>query len=90
MKAIVWRGITLRPEPGAAGMYRSEQTRINDYRTADWKAHQAGATWYARLRVGADRFPGRGDTAEAALDAALAEARLIARFIRAMSPKGGA
>lgn len=90
MKAIVWRGITLQPEQGQPGMLRSHRTVVDDYRTADWKAHLAGSTWFARLRVGSDRFPGRGDTPEAALDAALAEARLIARFIRAMCPKAGA
>ena len=86
---IVWRGITLHPDRSGDGSFRSERTPIGDSRTADWKVMLAGSSWYGRLRVGSDRFPGRGETPQQALDEARAEAYLIARFIKAMLPKGG-
>jgi hypothetical protein len=89
--AITWRGITLRPEPETrGGFWRSEPVPVTDIRTADWKVHKAGSSWYARLRVGSDRFPGRGVTPEAALDDAAKEAKLVMRFIRTLMPRKGA
>lgn len=80
-----WRGMTFTPAPAEPDLWRSEQVSLTAMRTADWKAHRLGSgTWYARLRVGSDRFPGKGKTAEAALDSAAAEARLVLRFIQVM------
>lgn len=81
---FTWRGIVFRPSRELPGFWRSALVQLEDFRTADWQVQRAGSTWYARLRVGSDRFPGRGDTPEAALDSAAAEAALVLRFMRAM------
>ena len=87
---LTWRGMVLQPEHNP-GFWRSTPVPVTEFRTADWKVHKAGSSWFARLRVGADRFPGRGATPEAALDDAAKEARLVMKFIRALLPrKGGA
>lgn len=88
-----WRGVKLTPIAGLPGFWRSASVPLaaGDSRTADWKVQRMReGAWYARLRVGSDRFPGRGATAQAALDDAAADARLIVRFIRAMLAKPSA
>jgi hypothetical protein len=88
---FVWRGIAFDPPPRREpdGFYSNAPISIGeDERTADWKVRQTRSTWHARLRIGADRYPGVGATREAALEAAAAEAQNAAAFIVAMLPKG--
>ena len=89
-RRFVWRGIRFAPPAaaeGPGGFYSNIPISIGeDERAADWKVCQTRSTWYARLRIGADRFPGVGATREAALDAAAAEAQNVAAFIMAMLP----
>lgn len=90
--AFTWRGITLAPVPSLPGVYRSARVELSNLRWSDWKAQKLGEgpsqSWYARLRIGPDRFAGRGDTPAAALDAAAGEALIVARYIRRLVPKG--
>ena len=86
---FTWRGIAFSPphrsEPD--GFYSNTPISIGeDERTADWKVRQTRSAWHARLRIGADRYPGVGETREAALEAAAAEAHNAAAFIVAMLP----
>lgn len=83
---FTWRDIEFTPEPTLPGFYRSARLVFRDHRSADWRVQLAGESWHARLKVGADRFPGRGATAEEALDAAAAEAREVCRLVRKMLP----
>lgn len=84
---FTWRGIAFAPpesaEPGA--FYSSEPVELED-RSADWKVHQPKTAWHARLRIGAERYPGVGATAAEALEAAAAEAQNVAALIVAMLP----
>ena len=83
--AFTWRGVVLYPEPAMPGFYRSQRVQLaDDLRTADWRVQIAGESWYARLRVGSDRFPGRGATAPEALEDAMREALAVSRFIQQM------
>jgi hypothetical protein len=89
---FTWRGIKFSPpqatDPGAGGFYSSEIIGIADDRTADWKVHRPKTVWHARLRIGAERYPGVGETRAQALEAAAAEAQNVAAFIVAMLPAG--
>jgi hypothetical protein len=88
-EGFTWRGIKFTPPAPTdeRGFYSSEAIEIGeDGRAADWKVHRPKTVWHARLRIGADRFPGVGETREQALDAAAAEARHVAGFIVAMLP----
>ena len=89
---FTWRGVELAPEPSMPGFYRSKRVHLGELLSADWRVTKLREgpeqRWHARLRIGADRFSGRGETAEAALDAAAAEARGVAAFIRRLVPKG--
>lgn len=84
MSCFTWRAIRFTPDPHDSTGYRSEAVHLTAERSADWKVGKArgSSTWFARLRVGADRFPGRGETASQALDAAAAEARLVLRLMK--------
>jgi hypothetical protein len=91
---FTWRGIRFTADPHDPGGYRSKALALPEERSTDWKVGLSGSTWFARLRVGSDRFPGRGATASEALDAAAAEARLVLRLMKVAldsvdgSPKG--
>lgn len=91
---FTWRGVELRPEPTLPGFYRSKRVTLGELLSADWRVTKlregAEQRWHARLRIGAERFNGNGETAEAALDAAADEARGVAAFIRRLVPKGAA
>jgi len=91
-RGFTWRGLAFdAPWPGdeVGGFYSSPRIELEE-RSADWKCQRLAATWHARLRIGADRFPGVGATAAAALDAAAAEAANVAALIATMLPPGGA
>lgn len=81
---FTWRGIRFTADPHEPNGWRSRIRALDAERTADWKVSttSGGPTFFARLRVGADRFPGRGNTASEALDAAAAEARLVLRLMK--------
>lgn len=85
---FTWRGIEFTPQRSLSegGIYRSPQTKLSDFRSTDWKCQRVGDRWHARLRIGGDRFPGTGSTAEEALDEAAAEARLVAGYVRRLLP----
>lgn len=83
---FTWRGLLFLPEPTLPGFWRAAPAQLGDGRTADWKVQRAGSSWYARLRVGADRFPGRGPDPGTALDSAAAEALVVAGFIQQLLP----
>lgn len=94
-QGFTWRGIKFsppRPSAAADGFYSSETIEVDeDGRTAEWKFHQVNrapltATWHARLRIGADRYPGVGETPAQALEMACAEAANVATYIVAMLP----
>lgn len=84
LQPFTWRGIRFTQDPHDAGGYRSEAVELTNARSTDWKVGilKGSATWFARLRVGSDRFPGRGGTAAEALDSAAAEARLVLRLMK--------
>ena len=82
LQPFTWRGIRFTEDPHDPGGYRSEVMELTEDRTADWKVGKAGASHYARFRVGSDRFPGRGATAAEALDSAADEARLVLRLMK--------
>ena len=91
---FTWRGIEFSPparnEPD--GFYSNIPISLGeDDRAADWKVQRIGpasisSRWHARLRIGADRYPGVGETREAALEMAAAEAANVAAFIVTMLP----
>lgn len=81
---FTWRGLEFNP--AGAGFYASTLVRLGSLRTAEWKVQRVGEYWHARLRIGSDRFPGTGATADEALDAAADEARSVASFIRRLLP----
>lgn len=87
-EGFTWRGIEFSPPAGTepGGFYSSAWIELADERTAEWKVHCPKSVWHARLRIGADRYPGVGETREQALDAAAAEAQNVAAFIVAMLP----
>ena len=90
---FTWQGIEFTPETSLGdGFYRSPDIRLTDTRSSNWKLQKIGdgpeQRWHARLRIGADRFPGKGGTAEEALEAAAAEARRVAGFIGKLVPAG--
>lgn len=86
---FTWRGIRFTDDPHVSNGWRSKVKALDCDRTADWKVSEAasGRTFFARLRVGADYFPGRADTVSGALDAARDEAGLILRLIDVMLPR---
>lgn len=85
---FTWRGIRFTADPHEPNGWRSKIRALDAERTADWKVSTtpSGPTFFARLRIGSDRYPGRGNTASEALDAAAAEAGLIRRLIDVMLP----
>jgi hypothetical protein len=87
-EVFTWRGIKFYPpdgnEPG--GFYSSKPIEVAPDRVADWKVHRPKTVWHARLRIGAERYPGVGETPGQALEAAAAEAQNVAAFIVAMLP----
>lgn len=87
-EVFTWRGIKFYPpggnEPG--GFYSSEQIGVADDRTADWKVHRPKTAWHARLRIGAERYPGVGETPAQALEMAAVEAANAATYIVALLP----
>lgn len=74
-KPLEWRGIELPPVEHLPRVWQSMPIELDD-RGADWRVEQPleGGAFHARLRIGADRFPGVGKTAPAALEAAAGEA----------------
>lgn len=88
-EGFTWRGIEFSPPApaeGPSGFYSSAPVELAEGRLADWKVHQPKTAWHARLRIGAERYPGVGATRAAALEAAAAEATTVAAFIVAMLP----
>jgi hypothetical protein len=85
---FVWRGIEFAPSTraAAAGYYSSAPSSAGD-RSADWSCQRLEAIWHARLRIGGDRFPGVGATAELALEDAAREAANVAALIVTMLPR---
>ena len=89
---FTWRGIEFKPLDGHPGMYENDAIDVADDRAAGWRvegvrtAMGAPARWHARLRIGADRFPGVGQTPAEALEMAAAEAANVATYIVAMLP----
>lgn len=99
-EGFTWRGIKFTPPPGGdpTGFFSSEPLVLGeDGRSADWKVQRvrpverrnAPERWAARLRIGAERYPGTGATHTEALHAAAGEAANVAAFIVAMLPPGG-
>lgn len=92
---FVWRGIRFAAPVGPElGQFYSGPTieigeLRDELRAADWKVRRTLSAWHARLRIGADRYPGVGATAVEALEMALAEAANVATYIVAMLPPGG-
>lgn len=89
-----WRGIEFAPPSAdvAHAFYSSEPITVAGDRTADWKVQRLRgepARWAARLRIGAERYPGTGATHVEALHAAAGEASNVAAYIVAMLPPGG-
>lgn len=86
-----WRGLEFSPPPkseGERGMWSTVPISLGeDGRAADWKFHKPKSVWHARLRIGADRYPGVGTTPAEALAMAEAEATSMATFIVAMLPE---
>jgi hypothetical protein len=85
-----WRGIEFSRPVGAepSAFYSSEPIVLSEDRAGEWRVQQVnGGAWHARLRIGGDRFPGVGETAAAALDAAAAEASSVATYIIALLPR---
>lgn len=90
---FVWRGVAFAPVASAAavgGFYSSPSVAVAGDRSADWKCERLQTVWHARLRIGGDRFPGVGATAELALDAAAEEALQVATLIAGLVPVEGA
>lgn len=89
---FTWQGIRFTADPHEPGGWRSAVRALDADRTADWKVstRTGCATFFARLRIGADRFAGRGETASQALEAAAAEAAFIMRLIEVMLPRAEA
>lgn len=87
-EGFTWNGIAFSAREGTEpGAFHSSPTiELADDRTAEWKVHRPKTVWHARLRIGAERYPGVGETREQALEAAAAEAANVATFIVAMLP----
>lgn len=89
-EGFTWRGIKFSPpapDAAADGFYASDWIALgDDERSAEWKVRRTKSAWHARLRIGADRYPGVGATAAEALEAAAAEASNVAAFIVTMLP----
>lgn len=90
-RGFTWRGLRFSPPlptEGDEGFYTTEPITLgDDARTAEWKVRRTRSAWHARLRIGADRYPGVGATREQALAAAEAEAVNVATLIVAMLPE---
>lgn len=86
-EGFTWSGVRFSPVEGRARVWASEPIDLDD-RSADWRVEQpiAGSGWHARLKIGADRFPGVGKSAAEALEGAAAEAQNVAALIVAMLP----
>jgi hypothetical protein len=87
-EGFTWRGIAFSPPDASEprGFYKGATRELGD-RSAEWKVHQPKTVWHARLRIGADRYPGVGSTREAALDDAAREAANVAALIVTMLPR---
>lgn len=88
-RGFTWRGIRFAPPAaaeGEAGFYSSAPIEVAEDRVADWKVHRPKSAWHARLRIGAERYPGVGETREQALEMAATEAANVATYIVAMLP----